>query len=386
MALCPVCKSDHTEELINIKNIPIYCNLMWESRDAAVNCPKGDISLEFCSNCGHVFNSAFDPEKMDYNQAYENSLHFSEKFQEFARSLVVELIEKHDIKNKDIVEIGCGKGDFLQMICEIGDNRGTGFDRSYDPGNETDNSILGNIRFVQEFYSKKFESVPVEFLICRHVLEHIEKPIDFIDEIKSTLNGRSSSIYFEVPNILYTLRDLGIWDLIYEHCGYFTPNSLAFLFKNEGLQVQNTKERYSSQFLGIEAITGNPDASILPTQSLDEVIKLARGFGDAYRQKVTKWQKILEGLDTKESIVVWGGGSKGVTFVNILNSDKIKAVVDINPRKQDKFLAGTGQKYISPEDLISIKPDVIIIMNDVYLKEISKTLQGMNLSPEILIA
>ena len=139
MALCPVCNSGHTEELISIPIIPIYCNLMWENQNSAINCPKGDIVLEFCSDCGHVFNSAFDPGKMDYNQAYENSLHFSSKFQEFARDLAIELIEKHGIKNKDIVEIGCGKGDFLKMICDLGNNKGTGFDKSYDPKNELEN-------------------------------------------------------------------------------------------------------------------------------------------------------------------------------------------------------------------------------------------------------
>lgn len=386
MTNCPVCNSSHTEELFKIKNIPVYCNLMWEDEVSAKNCPKGDIKLEFCTNCGHVYNSSFDPKEMDYTQSYENSLHFSPRFQQFAEGLAADLIEKHNIKNRNIVEIGCGKGDFLKMICGAGDNIGVGFDRSYDPENETTDSTNENVSFVQEFYNVEHKDFPVDYLLCRHVLEHIEKPEDFLQEIKSIIGDRQSGIYFEVPNILYTLRDLGIWDLIYEHCGYFTPNSLSYLFKNEGFEVLNVEEKYGQQFLGIESKTGDRNKSITPKQSLDQVISLAREFSNAYKSKLSKWTNQLNVFSgTNKKVVVWGGGSKGVTFLNIIDAkEKINAIVDINPRKQGKFSAGTGHMFIHPDRLKTIKPDIIIAMNPIYKEEIISTIKNLGLNSEVI--
>ena len=38
------------------------------------------------------------------------------------------MIDRYDIHGKDILEIGCGKGDFLIEICRAGGNRGVGID------------------------------------------------------------------------------------------------------------------------------------------------------------------------------------------------------------------------------------------------------------------
>ena len=74
---CPVCRSGNLTFFIEIQNIPLYCNLLYESRDDAQNVRRADIQLGFCHSCGHVYNFAFDPGLMDYTLDYENSLHFS---------------------------------------------------------------------------------------------------------------------------------------------------------------------------------------------------------------------------------------------------------------------------------------------------------------------
>ena len=56
-----------------------------------------------------------------------------------------------------------------------------------------------------------------------------------------------------MPNAAYTLEGEGLWDLIYEHCSYFTERSLVTLFERCGLEVLATRDLYSGQYLGIEA-------------------------------------------------------------------------------------------------------------------------------------
>jgi hypothetical protein len=85
--------------------------------------------------------------------------------------------------------------------------------------------------------------------------------------------------------------------------------------------------------------------------------------------------------------VVWGAGSKGVTFLNILpNSHQISYVVDINPRKHGMFVAGSGQKIVPPSFLVEYRPDVVVVMNAIYIDEIRRTMEDLGLSVEYVVA
>jgi len=250
-AACPVCGSSRTLEMLRIEGMPLHCNLLWSTREGALTCPKGEIHLTACSGCAHVFNPAFDPARMEYTERYENSLFFSPQFQSYAQGLAQSLIERHSLRSKDIIEIGCGKGDFLKLLCRLGQNRGVGFDPSYDPELETE---LPEFRVVRDFYGERYEGYAADFICCRHVLEHVPDPAAFVATLRRAIGGsRGTTVFFEVPNGLYSFRDLGIWDIIYEHFSYFTEKSLTTLFHNAGFRVLGTGVEYDNQFLWIEA-------------------------------------------------------------------------------------------------------------------------------------
>ncbi len=383
---CPVCHSTSIECSVDITNVPIYCNVLWPSNAEAKAAETGDISVGYCRECGHVFNRSFDPSLMDYTEAYENSLHYSPVFNEYADSLATRLCEKYDLQEKSIIEIGCGKGDFLSMLCARGNNKGYGFDKSYEfDRKDTNNSR--QVTFVQDFYGEKYADYDADLLVCRHVLEHIQHPQEFLSGIRKLLDRRMDTVvYFEVPNALYTLKDMGIWDLIYEHCGYFSAHSLKRAFELAGFDVHETGESFGGQFLYVEA---SPSAQVATsTQSsaaLHELADYFTKFEDAYRTKVGEWRQKLTALrSNNKRTVVWGGGSKGITFLNIMNAtDAIEYVVDLNPNKQGLFAPGTGQKVVSPSELKKLQPDNVIVMNSIYVDEISKMLQELGINAEV---
>jgi len=83
--------------------------------------------------------------------------------------------------------------------------------------------------------------------------------------------------------------------------------------------------------------------------------------------------------------VLWGSGSKGVSFLTTVGvTDEIASVVDINPYRQGKFMPGTGHEIVGPRFLESLRPDNVIIMNPIYRNEISEDLKKMSLSPNIM--
>jgi SAM-dependent methyltransferase len=381
-------KSADLEVFFTMLDVPIYCNLLWSDRQAAVNCPKGDIKLAFCPNTGLITNVAFDPNKLDYDQDYENSLHYSPKFQQYAQALAEDLVKRHQLKQKNIIEIGCGKGDFLISLCELGDNRGVGFDPSYVPRNEHE-PWRDRVQFIQDFYSQRYQTYSADFICCRHTLEHVSDPDKILQPLRKAIGDRLETvIFFEVPNAIDTFRRLAVWDIIYEHCCYFVPASLVQAFVNNGFEVKRVNEVFNGQFLCLEALPVSSDRgkTKVEVEPLDTIQEDIATFTNKFNNKLAFWSdKLAHVAQKSRKAVAWGAGSKGVTFLNLLKEhDTVEYIVDLNPRKQGKYVAGSGQEIVAPEFLTKYQPELIIIMNPIYETEIRQLTRDLGLNPEFM--
>lgn len=382
---CLICGSDKIEAVVEFEQMPTHCNLLWPTEEDAKRAPRGEIQLGYCTICGYIFNLLFEPHKMEYTQAYENSLHFSPRFQEYAEALAAKMIERYTLYNKDIIEIGCGQGDFLKLICKLGNNRGVGFDPSYVQGS-IDEVSMSQITIIEDYYSSAYSQYQADFIICRHVLEHIPAPLDFLKSIRQAISDtKKTVIFFEVPNALFTFRDLGIWDIIYEHRSYFIPDSMQYLFSRCGFNVINLAEEFGGQFLCIEA---RPGQEPIPfhSEKLPEVSRYLDVFIDKFRNKLETWQTNLDKMaQDDQRVVIWGAGSKGVSFLNMFaSSGVIHYAVDLNPRKQNMYIPGTGQKIVSPDFLRDFRPDIVLVMNPLYYQEIKQSVHRLGIAPQLI--
>ncbi len=382
---CLVCGSADVAVLIETRRVPVLCNVVWPTRAEARDAPTGDIRLGFCRECGYVFNLAFDAGLVHYTGAYENSLHFSECFQGYASRLAGELVGKYGLYRKDIIEIGCGQGDFLALLCDLGDNRGYGFDPAY-AGGLPGPGASGRITVVRSVYSEHHRGYPADFVCCRQTLEHVEEPMALLATLRRALGDRAGTVvFFEVPDAGASIRGLAVWDIIYEHRSYFTRPSLVRLFREGGFEVRDVRALFGGQFLGLEAVP----ASVEKGRAAGEAGDLARLGRDAsefarrYRDRVEGWASRVRRLHRlRRRTVVWGAGSKGVTFLNTLGiGDEIEYVVDVNPRKQGKHVAGTGQTIVPPEFLREYRPEVVIVMNPIYLRECREIAARLGVRP-----
>jgi SAM-dependent methyltransferase len=384
---CPVCDTANPTEFAEIRNIPVFCNMLWDSRQGALEAATGNIRLCFCHTCGHVYNAAFDPGRMQYNPRYETSLHYSPAFRHYVLALAKRLVSTYALHEKDVLEIGCGQGDFLRLLADLGNNRCIGFDPSYDPRRNDQDPRSEGLTVIQDYYSEQYSNYPADFLACRQVLEHIREPRRFLEMIRRAADGRKNALIFvEVPNVMFTLKEFGIWDLIYEHYSYFTSLSLSHLFIQTGFNPLNLTESFGGQYLCIEAtplIREQKRDSCALDLSIEAVGHWVNDFAENYRNTVMKWAgKLAEMRQSGIKPVVWGAGSKGITFLNVLKSQEtIDYVVDINPHKQGLHVPGTGQQVISAERMAEIRPDAVIAMNPLYLDEIRQMIadQGLHL-------
>jgi SAM-dependent methyltransferase len=386
---CPACGSTQMESFYQVHNVPVNSCIMMTSREEALAYPKGEIELRCCHDCGFVFNACFDPKLIEYSTRYEETQGYSDTFNAFHMRLAEELIDRHDLHGKKVLEIGCGKGEFLTLICELGGNQGTGFDPSY-VAERSRAPYSEKTTFVTDFYSEKYSDRDADFLCCKMTLEHIPQVDKFVATVRAAVGERENTVvFFQVPEAIIILDDCRFWDVYYEHCSYFNRGALARLFRNCGFQMTKTWVDYDNQYLMIEALPANASqlSSTADDQAaLQELLDAVKKFATKVPATVEYWSKIIEECHAADRrIVLWGSGSKAVSFLNMLAcSDKIDCVVDINPHRQGMYMPGTGHRIVGPGDLPANPPDTVIIMNPIYRSEISEILAAEGLYPEIM--
>ena len=366
---CPVCNSRSLLEFLVRHDVPVHQNLLMRDQAAAIGIARGDLALVVCESCGFIFNHAFDPNKIMYGADYENNQACSPTFNEYIEELVRHLVVERKVRNCHVVEVGCGNGLFLRKLVEYegASNRGYGFDPSYrGPSVDLD----ARLRFAQRYYDSACADLPTDVIVCRHVIEHVPRPLELLEDIRKALtNAVEPRLFFETPCAEWILRNRVVWDFFYEHCSYFSEASLTTAFQRAGFTVQGVRHVFAGQYLWLEATLSHEEPTI--RKAPGTIVAQAREFAHCESRLKNEWAKKIRALSLKEKVALWGAGAKGVTFANLIDEDRksLDCVVDLNPSKQGYFVPGTGHPIVSHKELVKRGVTAAILMNPNYRDE-----------------
>ena len=325
---------------------------------------------------------SFDAGLLDYNATYENTLHYSPRFQEFARLLAVDLVARHDLVGATVGELGSGPGHFLTMLCEAGAARGYGWDPSYDPERfgAPDHAAVS----ISTDLFPADGSIPMRLAFSQHVLEHLDDPIAALVAQRSAVEAEGGVVYTEVPNGGLMIGHCALWDIIYEHLSYFVPTSLDLACRRAGLRVENTGSSFGDQFLWCEAAPGETrDRS--DREVVRSAVDAARRFGDDARARIAQSRDELAKWVDDGPVALWGAGSKGMTYLNLVaDVAEVDAVIDINPRKAGWGVPGTRLVVSEPDVLPDIQPRTVLVANPIYVDEVAAQLEELGVLARIL--
>jgi hypothetical protein len=334
--------------LYQVDNLPVQQNRMFESAELAKSCLKGSIRLIQDESTGLVYNADYDPNLLSYDRSYQNEQACSRVFQQHLGE-VAKIISPF-FKDKSAIEVGCGKGWFLEFL------RAQGFSViGVDPAYEGDSPHVIKAEF------SAIQGMKVKGIILRHTLEHIPDPIGFLQAIAES-NEHQGIIYIEVPCLDWIAANRAWFDIYYEHVNYFRLADLKSIFR----KVYRAGRLFGDQYLYIVADL----ASIMRPQMKDyDLFSLPGDF----QKGIAAGVDLLKAKGTRK-VAVWGGASKGVLFSYFLSRGGYQPdfIIDINPAKQGKFLPATGLLVSSPETALKemISNDFILVMNSNYLTEI----------------
>jgi hypothetical protein len=332
--------------LIQAERLPVLQNRTFADRLSAAGSPTGDLALTADPTTGIVTNVRFDPRLVVYDSAYHNEQSVSGVFRDHLAH-VARIVRSH-LDCSTLAEIGCGKGAFIETLGALG-VRATGFDPAYE----------GNDPHIRKELFGKEASMRASGIVMRHVLEHIQSPVDFLRMIRD-VNGGTGRIYIEVPCLDWILSNRAWFDVFYEHVNYFRLDDFRRMF-GELIHAERT---FGGQYLSIVGdlkTLRDPAKTSPPTWPADFTLGLARTMAQT-RPDVPE--------------VVWGAGSKGVIFSLYREraGKGLAAAIDINPANQGRYLPVTGLPVLDPTSAIQRFPrgTVVWVMNPNYLPEVQK--------------
>jgi len=387
---CPACGGANLTPFYAKDRVASHSCLLMDSEDEALAFPKGDLRIAFCDDCAFVFNRAYEGHLAAYSEKYEETQAFSPLFREFARDLAKRWVDKYDLHGKSVLEIGCGKGEFLVNMIEQGAGTGIGIDPGVHP-ERIDPELESKLTWIADYYGPSYNHLKADAVVCRHTLEHISPVGDFMRNIRAAIGDQPDTIVlFELPDVLRILEEAAYWDVYYEHCTYFSAGSLARLFRATGFEVLAVNREYDDQYLVIEARPSTTPAPGEPLEIEDDIARLAAMLAP-FEQKVNtsldNWATEIKAIKARGGrVAIWGSGSKGVSFFAGLGAETNKLVdyaVDINPYKHGKYMAGSGHLIVGPEQLVEDSPELVIVMNPIYLAEIGDELKKLGVTTEL---
>jgi len=386
--ICYSCGGANIYDFFEMPPVPTQDGVMCASEQAALQVARGSIKLRYCRSCGYVGNEGHEPEKVRFDE-YDFSNDQSPIYARFTQELCDRLIARYQLRGKTIVDIGCGDGDFLQVLCKDGDNKGIGIDPGFDHSKRASVDSV-DVTFLREYYSAQHAQLKPDLIASRHVISLTSDPLALVRQIRENLQQQPNAIvYFETPNVRYTFGEKIIWNVVYEHRSWYSRESLCYLMEVAGFEVLDSGLCWNNAFTYVEARPRQDSTSArLPNPAdLVDLESDINNFSAFFSRMMAHHSgKITEIRSQQKRVIAWGAGARAVTFFNLFDlKQEVPYVVDVNYRRQGKFLPGSGQRIVEPEFIKTYQPELLIITNPTYEIEIRDQVRELGLQPEFWV-
>ncbi|TSC96838.1 MAG: hypothetical protein Athens101426_78 [Parcubacteria group bacterium Athens1014_26] len=172
---------------------------------------------------------------------------------------IINLVKKILIdKSRYICEIGCGQGFLLKRLERLGFVNSVG---------------------VENFQSELKKMAPFSLIYCRHVLEHVYNPAEFV-KLVSGLQSQGDYFMISVPNLEGAISMACL--LYLPHLQYFSKNALQKILENNGYKIID------------DSLTNNNEINLVVQRVALRQEKLSENYKVDYFSKIM--EKFVKGL------------------------------------------------------------------------------------------
>jgi cyclopropane fatty-acyl-phospholipid synthase-like methyltransferase len=284
---------------------------------------------------------------------------FSPEMKEFRIRQFSRFVKKYSLEGKKIIEIGCGRGEYLSIMSQVGAET-YGLEYSKDSVNQCIKSGLRAQAGFIENEKHKIRGAPFDAFFILNFFEHLPSPNDLLRVVSNNLKDDAVGIV-EVPNFDMILKKKLFSEFTTDHLMYFTKDTLTTALALNGFDVLECNEVWHDYILS---------AVVKKRNMLDTA-----GF-HKNQNRITKEAQEYVRQFKNGRLAVWGAGHQAFAAISLFGiARSVKYIVDSAPFKQGKYSPATHIPIVSPDKLNFDLVDAIIIMAGSYSDEIVKIIK-----------
>ena len=353
------------------------------------------LTLCQCPSCGLV---QFDTEPVDY---YRDVIRAGGgtrtmtrlRHEEYARLLTA--MQEHHIHGRRIVEVGCGRGEFLRMWQNLAEDpegaAALARDQARDPlsgqpnaplhlvGLEHKPSLVEEANAVADKKYRVYEGFatgdvrypegPFDAFVQFNFLEHQPDPCDMLRNIGRNLKPQALGL-ITVPSFEYILRYNGYYELLRDHIANYTEFTLQKLLQDCGFELLRMDLVNRDT---IEAIVRKADPDELSELHYSGRLIDVSALRDSYDRLSASVNAHIDHLsESRRTMAIWGASHQGFTLAATTKlGGRVEYIIDSAPFKQGRFSPASHIPIVAPDYAVAHPVDEILIVAPGYTDEIA---------------
>ena len=312
-----------------------------------------DLNIHQCTSCGLV-QHPLSP--VPYFKDVIRSIAFSGEMASFRLEQLGNWLSTNCIQEKKILEVGCGRGEYLDLLTQAGAKSVFGIENSLS---NIEIAIHNGFQVQHGYLDVEFTN-PWPFMFDAFAIfsfmEHWPDLNNSLRRLHSLLTGGAVGL-IEVPNFEFILNKNLYSEFTVDHIYYFDRSTLKRVLELNGFEVESIECIWHDYILS---------AKVKKRKLLD-----ASGFIHQQQKIINELHDFLRQFEPCD-VVVWGAGHQSLTVLSLAQlSTRISHVIDSAHFKQNKYTPGTQLLIKSPESLKTDATKVVLIMAAAYSDEVA---------------
>jgi SAM-dependent methyltransferase len=365
-ARCRVCASPLFDEpLLRYANMPRLAQFLPDASTLPSD-TGGDLIVCQCSGCGLV---QLEAEPVYYYRDVIRAAGLSRDMRDFRLAQFGRFFDRFSLKGKKVVEIGCGRGEYLSLLREAGADA-YGVEHLAESVSACRDAGLAVQQGFVSSPNDRLEQAPFDAFAIFNFLEHLPDPNGTLRGIHASLADDGVGLV-EVPNFDMMLAERQFAEFMSDHLMYFTAATLSTTLSINGFEVLAcTEEWYRYVLSAVVRKRARLDLSAFHEQQ----VRLRRGIHDYIARFAPR------------RVALWGAGHQALALIALLDlGGVIRYVVDSAPFKQGKFTPATHLPIVPPSTLRSDPVDAVIVVAAGYSEEVARILRAQ-FDPALAVA
>lgn len=338
MTACDICESLDAVSVLEREGVPRSGQFLYSANETFAT---ATLKWTGCRACGALALDQSRLGSVDYTHVVRGTHSQLPAYKDELIAMVQAAVR--DAGGGSVIEVGANDGTFLNLLRQKGVMRlfavepSLAFNSVFE---EAGIPCINRHLNLESALNIREQAGPAAMVICRHTLEHVPRPLEFLAGIRALLGDGRSQALIEVPDARSLAAQALLHELWDEHLYYFSEPNLRLLFARSGLvvrEVRRYQHRGSEHLLVLvspaDSVVVKPEIQpdVDPVRLSERIVALLTHVRDSGSQ----WRRPLAALGASHPQSNYLSLSGAASFVDML--------VDDDPAKIGRFVPVHGQ-------------------------------------------